>query len=309
MKDFFSDLALDERDRNISGGGNEKGYNVSERTKEGVKITRVEVTSLDGEKALNREKGLYSTVEIEDFAVPEEDFPSVVRVIADEISDIAKLKEGDSVLVVGLGNDLITPDSLGPLVLKKTIVTRHLKQNAPSLYFSENMREVSGIVPGVLGQTGLESFEITESVVKRIKPDAVLLIDSLAARNLERLTKAIQISDRGLIPGGGVGNSRAEISESTLGVKCISVGVPTVVSAESLVSDVISSALERKNMSDITADELLKNSLSPFEASLIVTPKDIRQIISQCARLLGYAVNCALHSDLDCDSISDWLNA
>ena len=306
--DFYSDLALEERERHLNEGKEDKGYTVTELESGGFSVTRVDVFSDEGEKALNREKGFYSTVFIDDFAIPEESFDSAVSVIAAEIEKAASLSDEESVLVVGLGNDGIMPDALGPAVLKKTVVTRHLIQNAPDIFFGENMREVFGIVPGVLGQTGLESFEIVESIVKKANPDLVLLIDSLAARNLERLTKAVQISDRGLIPGGGVGNSRAEISKRTLGVRCVSVGIPTVVAAESLITDSLKKALSSKGLTDISPDDVIKGSLSPFEASLIVTPKDIRRIIAQSAKVTAYAINSALHHRLSCDAISDWLN-
>ncbi len=306
--DFYSDLALEERERSLNEGNEEKGYRVTELNSNGFPVSRLEIFSKEGERALNRESGVYSTVTVEDFAIPEESFEDCVKAIAKEIEAVAKLKDRERVLVVGLGNDSITPDALGPAVLKKTVVTRHLIKNAPDLFFGENMREVFGIVPGVLGQTGIESFEIVESVVKKTKPDLVVLIDSLAAKSLKRLTRAVQISDRGLIPGGGVGNSRAEISEKTLGVRCVSIGIPTVVTAENLISDSLERALVTKNITDISANEIIEGSLLPFEASLIVTPKDIRKILAQCAKVTAYAVNYALHSHLDCNAISDWLN-
>ena len=305
--DFFSDLAIDEHERIVKSLKKENGYSVKEEKNGFITVSRMKVLNEEGEKAVNRIKGNYVTLTLDDYSIPEESYENSVNIIADEILKTAKLKESDSVLVVGLGNDLITPDSLGPSVARKTVSTRHLLNKTPSVCFGEKLREVSVIIPGVLGQTGIESFEITQSIVQKIKPDAVLLIDSLAAKGLERLAKAIQISDSGLVPGGGVGNSRAEISEKTLGAKCISIGVPTVVSAESLTQDIVSKYIKKNGIKGLDVKEMTENTLSPFEAGMIITPKDISQIIREFSRLLGFAVNSALHFGMKISNASDWL--
>ena len=285
--DFYSDLALEAK--NLS----EKGYDEEEEDKAGFHVTRIDVKTKEGAKALGRDAGRYTTVDLPDYSLPADLFEKAVGVISEEITALARLKKRDSVLIVGLGNAEITPDSLGPFTLRRAVVTRHLKKTLPRFLSEGEFRDVSGLVPGVLGQTGIESLEITRSVVESVKPDAVILIDSLAARTLSRLGRAVQISDRGLVPGGGVGNSRAEISEKTLGVRCLSIGVPTVMTAESLISR------GRKK----------KSALTDAEASMIITPKDVCQMINECSRLIGCSLSAALHYGMTLSEISEWLRA
>ena len=153
-------------------------------------------------------------------------------------------KEEVSVLVVGLGNRAVTPDSLGPRVADNLSITRHiLKEYGKFAFGKEGVNSVSSIVPGVMAQTGMESMEIVAGVVKETKPDFVIAVDALAARNTKRLNRTIQVTDTGINPGSGVGNHRHGLNEKSLGVPVIAIGIPTVVDAATIVNDTMSSLL------------------------------------------------------------------
>ena len=223
-----TDLAIDyvEEKKELEG--------VKHKTEiiDNIKVTNVE---LESDNVLNKKKGKYITLEFED-VTDSKNRQKVIDTLTFVLKKILKVKKNSFGLVVGLGNDKSTPDSLGPLVVNDIIVTNHLYLLNE---MSNTYKRLAAINPGVMGETGIETSDIIESVVKKIKPSYLIVIDSLASKSIERLNKTIQITDTGIHPGSGIGNKRKEISFETLGIPVIAIGVPTVVDATVIVSDTI----------------------------------------------------------------------
>ena len=236
-----TDLALELKDELEESCEREQffeGITVSlkEIGDKGLKETVIKIESEAGEKQLGKPQGIYITLEGENMAGNDGGFP-------EEMSNHlakrhAKLLLGrKKLLFIGLGNGEVTPDALGPLVIKNLFVTRNLK----GWKEVEGCPVVAALAPGVMAQTGMETGEIVEGIVKKIHPDALIVIDALAAKSSERLNRTIQISNTGIAPGSGVGNQRNEITEKTMGVPVIALGVPTVISIPSLACDIMDS--------------------------------------------------------------------
>ena len=205
-----------------------------------------------------------------------------------KIIDLHVDKQGE-ILVVGLGNIYVTPDALGPKVINEIDVTRHLINYLPQ-YVEEGTRMVSAIAPGVLGTTGIETVEILKGIVENIKPKLLIVIDALASRSIERISSTVQLSDTGIVPGAGVGNTRSEISKNTLGIPVIAIGIPTVVETAVLVNDCLDVFIQKLQDEAKSNDYLnklkeednyeeIKEALLPKEYNLIVTPKEIDDLI------------------------------
>lgn len=242
-----TDLAIEARDMAIEQKGVDtetdisqiEGVIIKEREIDDITVSLVEVTDA-GAEAIGKKKGSYLTIEVQGIREQNtETQAKVERVLASELSHFLKrmnISKNSSCLVVGLGNWNVTPDALGPAVVENLVVTRHLFELQPHAV-QEGYRPVSGISPGVMGITGIETSDIILGVVEKSKPDFLIVIDALAARSIERVNSTIQISDTGIHPGSGVGNKRKEISQETLGIPVIAIGVPTVVDAVSITSD------------------------------------------------------------------------
>jgi len=297
-----------------------------------IKVTNVELESIN---ALNKKKGKYITLEFED-VTDYNNREKVTSTLTTVLKNILKLDKGSFGLVVGLGNDKSTPDSLGPLVVNNIIVTNHLYILNE---LSDGYKRLAAINPGVMGETGIETSDIIESVVKKIKPSYLIVIDSLASKSIERLNKTIQITDTGIHPGSGIGNKRKEISYETLGIPVIAIGVPTVVDATVIVSDTINfiyknyafnkeymnnpkSKLTFNNVNYLkkelkenkkdkqellglvgTLDEqelqmLLYEVLNPIGYNLMVTPKEIDFVIQMLSNVISNSINNSIH-DID----------
>lgn len=284
--DFRTDLALERSE--TFGKDLPAGVTCDTVQAGDIRITRIEVTDEDGAKAIGKPCGKYITVEVPPFKRNAEITEETAELIASELR--ALLPTSGAVLVAGLGNDDITPDALGPKFSDQVFATRHIeKELAKSLGLGE-LRPVASMVPGVLGKTGIETGETLEGAVKKISPSAVITVDALAARNLSRLGCTVQISDAGVVPGSGVGNARAEISKKSLGVPVIAVGVPTVVDAATLASD-------------LTQDGEVSEKMMREGADMMVTPREIDLVIERAARLLAICVNKALQPHLSVDDI------
>ncbi|MFC0474375.1 GPR endopeptidase [Robertmurraya beringensis] len=246
-----TDLAVEAREMVIASRGknvtdeqdlsNINGVVIKEKEENGIKLSLVEVSS-EGEKELNKKAGKYLTIEVQGIRQQDTDLQKKVEeTFAREFSHFISglgINKDASCLVVGLGNWNVTPDALGPQVCENLLVTRHLYQLSPESV-DEGYRPVSALAPGVMGLTGIETSDIIRGVVEKTKPDFVIAIDALASRSIERVNSTVQISNTGIHPGSGVGNKRKELSEETLGIPVIAVGVPTVVDAVSITSDTI----------------------------------------------------------------------
>lgn len=217
---------------------NNSNINKETDTYEGVKITRVEVEK-DMEEELNKKKGTYITIEFDD-VTNYEDREKIGKCFENEIKKLLNklnIKDDDDCLIIGLGNEKSTPDALGPLSVKNILVTRHLF--ILNTNHKEGLRSVSAVIPDVMGNTGIETSDIIKSIVNTIKPKFIITIDALASSSINRLNKTIQMTDTGIHPGSGIGNSRKEINKDTIGVPVIAIGVPTVVESSIIVNDTI----------------------------------------------------------------------
>jgi len=241
-----------------------------------IKITEVYIDSKTSEK-INKKEGNYITIEFDD-VTDYDNSKKIEKVFSDKLSELLNkmnIDENKTCLIVGLGNSKSTPDSLGPLVINNILVTNHLFLLGD---VEKGFRSVSAITPGVLGQTGLETSLIVESIVKKFKPDFLIVIDALASQSIERVNKTIQMTDTGIHPGSGVGNSRKEISEKTIHIPCIAIGVPTVVDAITIVSDTINYMHKHYSYSKANKDNPLNKLLSTtpnyLNKKININPKD-----------------------------------
>ena len=277
-------------------------------------ISNIKVSDI-GEKEINKKKGNYTTIYFSD-VTDNTNFNHVKKIFKEELLKIInkfKLKNKDSVLIIGLGNEKSTPDSLGPKTLENVLITKYIYDTIGNL--EKGYKITSGITPGVMGTTGIETSDIILAVIKKTKPDLLLVIDSLASDSIERVCKTIQISDTGISPGSGINNKRKEISFNKLGIPVIAIGVPMVVSATTIVNDTIKYLLEhftkdKKQLDDYTKANLLGlvgllsddekkkliyEVLNPIGFNLIVTPKEVDFLIDKLSKLLGTGINEALH--------------
>ena len=284
-----TDLALEVKELR----GEESGITAKEETLNGIKITRAEILSGEGERLSGKKAGIYTTLEIGRFWQEER---SRACVISQQLSrELCALVPDESgcVPIAGLGNDAITADSIGPKAVKRLLVTRHLQELDPSLYKTAGFECVAAIAPGVLGQTGIESAEIIKSVAENIKPKCIILIDALASRRLERLATTIQISNSGISPGSGVSNKRRELNAEYLGAPVVSIGVPTVVDAATLALDVLEDELGE--ISAERFEQIAKSLATGSESTMFVTPKESDVITEAAAKLIADALNMAIH--------------
>ncbi len=228
MYNFRTDLALERREIFRKNNNLEEIDGIEIENKEidpNLKVTKVDITNQNGEQAIGKPIGTYITIDIQKLRLAEEaEIQKSAEILSEELKEIINkhIESKDDILVVGLGNIYVTPDSLGPKVINDIDVTRHIIKYLPQ-YIDENSRPVSAISPGVLGTTGIETLEILEGVVKEIKPKLLIVIDALASRSIERISSTIQLSDTGIVPGAGVGNTRKEISQNTLGIPVIAI--------------------------------------------------------------------------------------
>ncbi|MBR2131382.1 MAG: GPR endopeptidase [Oscillospiraceae bacterium] len=253
----------------------------------GFPVHRVEILDSAGERALGKPRGTYLTLDVTSFWRREADsFCRAAGAVAELLMPL--IPENGTVLVAGIGNAQMTPDALGPRTLEHLLITRHLGKVLP------DFRSVAAVGAGVLGTTGMEVAEWVRGVSQRVCPDAVILVDALAARSLERLCTTIQIADSGLVPGSGVGNHRMALSRDTLGVPVVSVGVPTVVDAATLASDLLRGG-DAENISAAVKEQ---------GSRLFVTPDSIDAKIRDLAKIIGYGINLALQPGLEIDDLS-----
>lgn len=285
-------------------------------------ITKVQVLDEYGEKQINKPIGNYITIECEGIKRQSTDEKKdIVEAVANELKKICDWRN-KTILVIGLGNQRVTPDSLGPKVVANLIVTRHLFQEFEGMQ-DDVIQPVSAIAPGVMGQTGMETVEIVKGVVDTIKPDIVIAVDALASRRTNRVNTTIQIADTGVHPGSGVGNRRKGLTEKTLGVPVIAIGVPTVVDAATIVNDTMEELINqiKRNtngtgeimdamiqMTDVEKYKLIKEVLYPYVGDLFVTPKEIDEVIERISDIVSMALNRTLHPDMEYEEIRSWLS-
>ena len=312
MYQIRTDLALETQEKMQEDKVDLKGVSFSEEEIDtNLVISTVVIETENGAKTMGKPKGTYITIEAGNMDEEDEDYH---REISTQLARVIKKlvpvkKEELSVLVVGLGNRAVTPDSLGPRVVDNLYITRHILNEYGKFAFGkEGVNRISSIVPGVMAQTGMESMEIVAAVVKETKPDFVIVVDALAARNTKRLNRTIQVTDTGINPGSGVGNHRHGINEKSLGVPVIAIGIPTVVDAATIVNDTMASLLSAlsqneewkrignsvNELNDSEKYELIRELLSPGLNIMFVTPKDIDESVKRLCFTISEGINMAL---------------
>ena len=315
MEQGRTDLALEENERIQTENTRLKGVRAEEEylSEEDIRITTVYVDTENAAKKMGKPKGVYITLESSAMSMPEE---GESRCVSEQLAKVLKnlLPKGQeemSILVAGLGNRLVTPDALGPQAVEQLCITRHMiKEFGHYAYENEKTPQVSSIVPGVMGQTGMETLEIIKGVAEQIRPDVLVVIDALAARSARRLGRTIQVTDTGINPGSGVGNHRNKITRETMGIPVIAIGIPTVVEAVTIVNDSMNgfiSALESsESMKKLTDSwnhlkeseqkQLIRELLSPQLNNMFVTPKDIDASIKQMSFMIAEGLNIAFYN-------------
>ncbi|MGI6731063.1 MAG: GPR endopeptidase [Anaerovoracaceae bacterium] len=289
---FRTDLAIENKEMYDSEN---KGRNIeipgveveTDTYEEEVRVTRIKITDDYGSNIMSKPIGNYITLEVDGVIDgPDELKEKVAKALARELQQLIHFHYSLKVLIIGLGNDKVTPDALGPQTVSKVKVTRQyfLMFDADG---DDEMSCVSGFIPGVMGSTGMETAELIRSAAEIAKPDVIIAVDALASRHIERINTTIQISDTGIAPGSGTGNMRKELNEKTLGVKVIALGVPTVIDSRTLILDTLS-----KYITDPMAAE---NYLEQKGHDMIVTSSDIDQVIHDFSGIIANGINITLH--------------
>lgn len=315
MYQVRTDLAMETREKFEEDHVEVKGVRLTEeKLDHHMKKTSVVIETENGAKIMGKPKGTYITLEAPDMETADDGYH---REISVQLSEILKEllpveKKEVSVLVAGLGNREVTPDALGPRVVDNLMITRHIIEQYGAYAFGiKRNHKISSVVPGVMAQTGMESLEIIQGIIRETKPDYLMIIDALAARSTRRLNRTIQISDAGISPGSGVGNHRQAINRETLGIPVIAIGVPTVVDATTIVGDtmenlIVAMAQVRKleglsdsldELSETEQRALIRELLPSGFRTMFVTPKDIDESIKQLSYTISEAINMTFFGD------------
>lgn len=294
MSEKRTDLALEVRESfpqnhvEIQGVILKKHYNREAK----AHITTVKIEDDAGSRAMKKPKGIYVTIESKLMLQEAADREPLLLCVCEELEKMVKDLRNKSVLVAGLGNREVTSDSLGPKMVDHLFITRHLGREFGDDFLAENRFGcVSAIAPGVMAQTGMEAGEILESVVEKTKPDLVIAVDALAARSVKRLCTTVQITDTGIAPGAGVGNRRRELTEGTLGVPVIAIGVPTVVDAETIIGDYMENVLTKQGYTEQEIERFLHEIFTKEMENVMVTPKNIDDSINRLSKDLAAVMN------------------
>lgn len=307
MFQIRTDLAV-ETSESRRGEKDVSGFRVeTSREGDGIVITKVCIETQKAAKTLGKPRGTYISIEADQMM--EED-AGYHREISDVFSRQLKqfLPEdynNRKILIVGLGNREVTPDALGPKVIDHLFITRHLIQEyGKYLMEFDQCCSVSGIVPGVMAQTGMETVEIMKGIVGETRPDLVIAVDALAARSIKRLNRTIQITDTGIIPGSGVGNYRNAITKEHLGIPVIAIGIPTVVDAATIVADFCSGLMEQMDRTEQedgmfgsgvygekSFEEMVRDLISPKLNTMYVTSKDIDEAVNRLSYTVSEGLN------------------
>lgn len=311
MYQIRTDLALETQEKMQEDHVELKGVRfLEEKIDKNLTISTVTIETENGAKTMGKPKGTYITIEAGNMDEEDEDYHREISVqLAKVVRKLVRVKKAElSVLVVGLGNREVTPDALGPRVVDNLFITRHILKEYGRYAFGENkVNRISSIVPGVMAQTGMESLEIIKGVIKETSPDLIIVVDALAARSTKRLGRTIQVTDTGINPGSGVGNHRHSLNEKSLGIPVVSIGIPTVVDAATIVNDTMFNLVKALAESEAFASmgnslgklndaekyELIRELLSPNLNAMFVTPKDIDESVKRLSYTISEGLNIA----------------
>ena len=307
MRGFRTDLAMESVGENT---GRLEGVKVSTHHAGGITHTRIRIEKERAAELLGRRRGEYITLECRDLPRCDTRHRDVLsRMMAIDLKRL--LPDDGEVLVVGLGNRNVTADALGTRVVERMLVTRHLRQ-AMAHELRDKLRGVSAIAPGVLGLTGIETAELCRGLVRHVQPSAVIAIDALAAYESERICTTVQITDTGIQPGSGVGNHRLGLTEDTLGVKVIAVGVPMVVYASTIARDAMAHLMDAYGAYEPGQEEagerILYRAAEGFLGNMVVTPREIDELVLSVAALLSDGLNQALQPLVDAETLHSYLH-
>ena len=293
-----TDLALEARETIPEADGSLHGVIVNELDKRnGIHITTVRITTKNGAKAMGKPMGNYVTVEAPAMTEPDEDcHREIAQVIAEVLKEILpKSMEEKSILVVGLGNREVIADALGPHVVDGLFITRHMvREYGTAAYGQKKVNRISCLEPGVTGKTGMEAAEIIKGVVEQTGPDLMIVVDALAARNVKRLNRTVQITDTGIQPGSGVGNHRNALTKESMGIPVVAIGIPTVVDAATIVTDAFEKLLTGLEEADKRSCLSECRNTFPNLHNMYVTSKDIDAVINQVSFMVSEGINMAL---------------
>ena len=323
MYQIRTDLAVENRELYKEAHQEDsKGVEIEKEEKGNYTVTRIKVLNKEGSEDLQKPIGTYITIDVPRLNKTDEDLKDEIsQVLAKEIKGLGKTHPHSKILIVGLGNWNITPDALGPKIVERVLVTRQFFVNY-NKEIDETVANVAALSPGVMGITGIETGEIVRGVVEKVKPDLVIAVDALASRKMERVSTTIQISDTGINPGAGVGNSRMELSEKSLGVPVVAIGIPTVVDAATIVNDTLDLILDSLKteaevgtefynlLSEISSDEkysLIREVLNPYMENVVVTPTDIDSVIDDLSIIVANGLNIALHPGIDLQDVNRYI--
>lgn len=319
-----TDLAIEARElaqREAAKADEVEGVEVETEEQPEYSLTHVRIVSEQGSQRMGKPIGNYITLESEKLKENDvECHERLIAILAENIRSLAKLKEDDCILVAGLGNWNITPDALGPKVVAKILVTRHLQGTLPE-EIEQTVRPVAAISPGVMGITGIETGEIIKGIVDKLHPSLLIAIDALAARHSKRINAAIQMSDTGVAPGAGVGNRRMMLDEESLGIPVIAIGVPTVVDAATLVNDTMDRILGEmiqqtekgsefyqtlRSLEQEEKYQMIAEILGPYTGNMFVTPKEVDAVVDRLANIIANSINIALHPGITMEDINKY---
>lgn len=314
-----TDLALEAREM-VARKTREDipGVRVETLDDDDIIITRVNITTPQAEEIMGKKQGRYVTIEAPGLRYKNTPLQEdVMQHVAEEFAQMTGLKPDATILVVGLGNWNVTPDALGPKVVDKIVVTRHL-QSMISPELKGGVRSVCAIAPGVLGITGMETSDIIAGIVAKIQPDLVVAIDALAAASTQRVVTTIQLANTGINPGSGVGNKRFGLNRESLGVPVVAIGVPTVVHASTIAMDTINTLHEHaafaryfksmENLSDADRQIIVRQVLPETLGDLMVTPKEVDRLIDDMSVVVSGGLNQALHPNIDYENIHMYIH-
>lgn len=294
-----TDLALEAKESISEAKSELHGVQVEEYgpDENNIHVTRVMIESKNAAKAMGKPIGVYITIEAPQMLEPDEDYHREISLCLSKelVSMLPQKEEGISVLVVGLGNREVTADALGPRVLDNLMITRHIVRTyGKAAYESDCINEISSIEPGVMARTGMETAEIVKGVVEETEPDVLIVVDALAARSTRRLNRTIQITNTGIQPGSGVGNHRNALTEESLGLPVIAIGVPTVVDAATIVGDALEKIVDsKKALDDWKGMERYRVAFAELN-NMYMTGKDIDAMVKRVSYTLSEGINIAL---------------
>lgn len=322
MYHIHTDLAIESKELYSGKDVEVEGVSVTTEEMNNYSITRVKVNNEHGAQSIRKPVGNYITIDVPNLNNTDEDLKDEIsQVLAKEIKGFGLNNPQSKVLIIGLGNWNITPDALGPKVVDRVLVTRQFFVNYKK-DSDEDLANVAAMAPGVMGITGIESFDIIKGVVDKIKPDLLIAVDALASRKMDRVSTTVQLSDTGISPGGGVGNKRMALNRNTLGIPVLAIGIPTVVNAATIVNDTLDLIIgEMKQtaekgkefyniLEELSSEDkysLIEEILNPYMKNTIVTPKDIDDVIDDLSIIVANGLNIALHPGIDIKDVNRYI--